>query len=243
MILRVEKLSKSFGGLAAVRDLSFEAPAGKILGLIGPNGAGKTTVFNLITGFYAPDRGKVTYGQHDLAGRKPHQICHLGVARTFQVVKPLPRLSVRENVLIGALHRRPRVNEARVYAEAVLERVGLAERAGHRAGTLSIGDRKRLEIARALATEPTALLLDEVLGGLHSGEVEGAISLLRGLREDGLTLVLIEHNVRAVLSLSDRVCVLNHGEKLAEGTPQEIAADPRVIEAYLGHGHASANKE
>jgi branched-chain amino acid transport system ATP-binding protein len=239
MLLKVEKLSKSFGGLAAVRDLSFGVNAGEILGLIGPNGAGKTTVFNLITGFYIPDRGRVTLREQSLSGRKPHQVCQMGVARTFQVVKPLPRLSVRDNVLIGALHRRPRLHDARRHAAAVLERVGLAGLAEHRAGALSIGDRKRLEIARALATQPTVLLLDEVLGGLHSGEVEGALALLRGLRDDGLTLVLIEHNVRAVLALSDRICVLNHGEKLAEGTPHEIAADPRVIEAYLGHGHAA----
>jgi branched-chain amino acid transport system ATP-binding protein len=238
MLLKVEKLAKSFGGLAAVRDLSFEVAAGEILGLIGPNGAGKTTVFNLITGYHLPDRGRVTLREHNLSGRKPHQICHLGVARTFQVVKPLPRLSVRDNVLIGALHRRPRLEEARSHADAVLERVGLAALAGHRAGTLSIGDRKRLEIARALATQPSVLLLDEVLGGLHSGEVESALALLRSLRKDGLTLVLIEHNVRAVLALCDRVCVLNHGEKLAEGKPDEVAADARVIEAYLGHGHS-----
>jgi branched-chain amino acid transport system ATP-binding protein len=240
MLLRVEKLSKSFGGLAAVRDLSFEVASGEILGLIGPNGAGKTTAFNLITGYYAPDRGRVTLRDHNLAGRKPHAICRLGVARTFQVVKPLPRLTVEENVLIGALHRRPRVAEAREHAAAVLERVGLAERSGHLAGSLSIGERKRLEIARALATQPTVLLLDEVLGGLHSGEIAGALDLLRGLREDGLTLVLIEHNVRAVLALCDRVCVLNHGEKLAEGRPDQIATDARVIEAYLGHGHLPA---
>lgn len=231
----VKGITKYFGGLAAVKEVSFAVAPGETLGLIGPNGAGKTTLFHLITGFLRPDAGVVRYDGKDLVGLRPSTICkRFGVTRTFQIVRPMPHLTVMENVLVGALCRTPSVKTARLKAMTALERVGLTDRAEDRAGALPIGQRKKLEIARALATQPQLLLLDEVMGGLHSHEVEGVITLLQELKREGLTLIVVEHVMRAILALSDRIVVLNFGEKIAEGTPSEVVSNPEVIRAYLG---------
>jgi branched-chain amino acid transport system ATP-binding protein len=236
----VKEITKSFGGLAAVQGVSFAVSPGETLGLIGPNGAGKTTLFHLITGFIRPDQGEVRCDEMNLIGMRPSAICkRFGITRTFQIVRPMAHLSVLENVLVGALCRTRRIREATPLAISALERVGLADRAGHLAGTLTIGQRKKLEIARALATQPQLLLLDEVMGGLHSHEIEGTIALLKELKEEGLTLIVVEHVMKAILALSDRIVVLNFGEKIAEGTPSEVISHPEVIRAYLGVGAIS----
>lgn len=233
----VKGVTKSFGGLTAVKEVSFTVAPGETLGLIGPNGAGKTTLFHLITGFLRPDRGEVLYDGTNLVGMRPSAICkRFGITRTFQIVRPMAHLSVLENVLVGALCRTRRVKAARPRAMSALERVGLADRAGDLAGTLTIGQRKKLEIARAIATQPEILLLDEVMGGLHSHEIEGAVALLKGLKQEGLTLIVVEHVMKAILALSDRIVVLNFGEKIAEGATAEVVLHPEVIKAYLGEG-------
>ena len=233
-LLEVRGIGKRFGGLQAVRDLSFDMARGEVLGLIGPNGAGKTTVFHLLSGFLAPDHGAVRFDGRSLAGLKPHAICRLGLARTFQIVRPFPHLSVWENVRVGALARRPQMAEARRRAEAVIDQVGLGAKAGHPAAGLTLSERKRLELARALATEPTLLLLDEVMAGLNPTEIEAIVTLVRGIHASGISILLIEHNMRAVMSLSHRIVVLSFGEKIVEGPPAAVANHPRVIEAYLG---------
>ena len=238
-LLHVSGISKRFGGLVAVRDLSLEMARGDVLGLIGPNGAGKTTAFNLLSGFLPPDRGEITFDGHRLAGLKPHAICGLGLARTFQIVRPFPHLSVLDNVRVGALARHPRMAEAREKARAVIERVGLGGKADHAASGLTLAERKRLELARALATEPRLLLLDEVMAGLNPREIDDIVEVIRGIRAAGVTILLIEHVMQAVTSLAERVYVLNQGRMIAEGTPAAIAADPAVVEAYLGHGAAA----
>ncbi len=239
-LLEVRGLGKRFGGLQAVRDLSFDMARGEVLGLIGPNGAGKTTVFNLVSGFLAPDGGDVRFDGRSLVGLKPHAVCRLGLARTFQIVRPFPHLSVLENVRIGALARRPRIAEALGRAQAVIDQVGLMAKAGHPAAGLTLAERKRLELARALATEPTLLLLDEVMAGLNPTEIEAIVALVRRIGASGISILLIEHNMRAVMSLSDRIVVLSFGEKIVEGPPAAIANHPRVIEAYLGEEYVHA---
>jgi branched-chain amino acid transport system ATP-binding protein len=233
-LLEVRGLSKRFGGLQAVGGLDLAMAEGEMLGLIGPNGAGKTTVFNLLSGFLVPDAGEIRFSARRLEGLKPHAICRLGLARTFQIVRPFARLSVLDNVKVAALARHHAMAEALAVAQAVLERVGLDGRAGEIAARLTLADRKRLELARALATEPTLLLLDEVMAGLNATEIDAMVRLIGSINAEGISVLLIEHNMRAVMSLSHRVIVLSFGEKIAEGTPRAVAADRRVIEAYLG---------
>ena len=239
-LLEVEGLAKRFGGLQAVRDLSFGVDDRGIVALIGPNGAGKTTVFALISGFLRPDAGDVRFQNRSIVGRAPHEICAMGIVRTFQLMRPFPRLSVLRNVAIGALGRHADMREALARARAVLDEVGLAAKSEQPAGSLTLADRKRLELARALATEPVLLLLDEVMAGLDATETERIVELVRAINRRGIAILLIEHVMRTVMSLSERIIVLNYGERIAEGRPEAIANDPRVIEAYLGEEYVGA---
>ncbi|HZY05343.1 MAG TPA: ABC transporter ATP-binding protein, partial [Anaeromyxobacteraceae bacterium] len=218
----------------AVSDLSFEVRAGEILGLIGPNGAGKTTVFNLVTGFIRPSAGEVRLDGRRLAGLKPHQVVRRGVARTFQIVKPFPHLTARENVALAAQARLRIRAQAAAEAERRLDEVGLSARRDTPASELTLSDQKRLEIARALATGPRLLLLDEPMGGLNPSEVEQACGLIERIRASGVTVVLVEHVMRAIMRISHRVVVMRQGEKIADGPPQAVVADPAVIAAYFG---------
>jgi branched-chain amino acid transport system ATP-binding protein len=238
-LLAVSGLGKRFGGLQAVRDLDFQVATGEIVALIGPNGAGKTTVFGMISGFLAPDAGEIRFRDRSIVGLPPHRIAALGIARTFQIMRPFPRLTVLRNVLIGALGRHADPREAGTRALDVLARVGLGARRDQPAGSLTLADRKRLELARALATEPALLLLDEVMSGLTATETERMVELVRAINADGVAILLIEHVMRAVMSLSQRIVVLNYGERIAAGRPEAVARDPRVIEAYLGEGEGA----
>jgi branched-chain amino acid transport system ATP-binding protein len=236
-LLEVERLSKSFSGLRAARDLTFTVGEGEIVALIGPNGAGKTTCFNMIAGVYRPDDGAVRLAGQRIDGKRADQICRAGIGRTFQIVKPFAGLSVRDNVVVGALNARHTVAEARRHAEEVLDLLGLFPKRGHPAASLTLPERKRLEVARALATEPHLLLLDEVMAGLRPTEVDHMVQILRDLNaERGITILLIEHVMRAVMALAQRVIVMHHGEVIAEGTPNEITSNPAVIQSYLGEG-------
>jgi len=233
-ILELDRVTKRFGGLTAVSSASFTVRTGEILGIIGPNGAGKTTLFNVVSGYYRPESGRVLLAGQDVTGQPPHAICRRGLTRTFQLVKPFGNLSVIDNVMIGALTRLPTVSSARLEAERVVEMCGLTAHAGGHARTLPIGLRKRLEVARALATRPRLLLLDEVMAGLNPTELAGIIELIRRLHADGLTLIVIEHIMAAMMRLAQRIVVLHHGEVIAAGAPAAITQDRRVVDAYLG---------
>ena len=233
-MLTLENVTKRFGGLTAVRAVSLDVRERELVGIIGPNGAGKTTLFNVVSGYYRPEEGRVIFAGSDVTGRAPHDICRLGLTRTFQIVKPFGNLSVLDNVMIGALTRTPTVRAARSDAERVVETCGLAPYATARARALPIGLRKRLEVARALATRPRVLLLDEVMAGLNPTELGGMVDLIRRLHAEGLTVIVIEHIMAAMMRLAQRIVVLHHGEKIAEGTPAQIVADRRVVDAYLG---------
>jgi branched-chain amino acid transport system ATP-binding protein len=233
-MLEISHVSKFFGGLAANSDVSFSMEQGMIMGLIGPNGAGKTTLFNCITGYYPPSKGTVAFKGTQLNGMEPDRVCRLGMVRTWQKVRPLAKLSVVDNVMVGALVRTSSLKVARQAALEQIEVVKLTHKADMLAGGLPIGERKKLEVARALATRPELLLLDEVMGGLNPAESEEIILLILELKKRGLTQMVIEHDMKAIMRISDRIVVLNSGEKLTEGTPREVADNPDVIAAYLG---------
>ena len=234
-MLSVSQVSKSFRGLRAVHDASFEIPQGSINALIGPNGAGKTTVFNLIAGVYAPDTGEILLEKKRIDGLRPDQVCAAGIGRTFQLVKPFAGLSVLDNVIVGALHKERSVAGARLHALSILKKLNLDSKAQLPASSLTLPDRKRLEVARALATRPRLLLLDEVMAGLRPTECDQMVQVFRDLnRTEGLTILLIEHVMRAVMALAQHIGVLHHGEVIARGTPQQVVRDPAVLECYLG---------
>ncbi len=232
--LAVRALRKDFGGVLAVEDVGFDVAEGEILGLIGPNGAGKTTLFNLVSGYLRPTRGSVALFGRDVTGLAPFALARLGVSRTFQVVRPFPRLSVLENVMVGSFLRHRRAKDAEARALEVLALLGMEPLADAPASALTLAARKRLEIAKALALSPRLLLLDEVVAGLNPSEVTATIDVIRRIRQGRVTIVIVEHILRVIMGLSDRVVVLDHGRKLAEGTPAQVAANPEVIAAYLG---------
>jgi branched-chain amino acid transport system ATP-binding protein len=236
MILQVSGISKRFGGLQALSDVTFDLPEGQILGLIGPNGAGKTTLFNVINGVYAPEKGRVIFKDEDVTGKEPYDLARRGLARTHQIVRPLNDMSVRENVMVGACFGRENraLNDASAIAQEVLEFVGLYDRADQLAGSLNVAQKKRLELARSLASRPFLMLLDEVLAGLNPSEITTMVETVQKIRQQGVTIIMIEHVMHAVMNVSDRIIVLDYGQQIAEGTPEEIANNERVIEAYLG---------
>jgi len=237
--LKLDRVVKSFGGLTAINDVSFEVHKGEIVGLIGPNGAGKTTVFNVINGFYSPTKGDVFFKDKKISGLKPHKVCRLGIARTFQIVKPLQRLSVLDNVIASAFVKANTWNKAKEISIETLKFSNLYNDRDAISKGLPLGKRKRLEIARALATQPDMLLLDESFAGLNHSELNESIEIIRKIKEKGITILIIEHHMKVIMSISERIVVLNYGEKLAEGPSGKIGTDPKVIEAYLGEAHSA----
>lgn len=233
-LLEAKEITKRFGGLVAVGNLSLSVDEGQILGLIGPNGAGKTTAFNMISGFYKADEGEIIFDGKKITDLRPDQICKLGLTRTFQVVKPFPQLSVLDNVMVGAYNRTNDSKESKKKAEEIIEFLGMQDMEGMTAGSLSVAHRKRLEVAKALATDPKIILLDEAMAGLRPTETDEMIELVRQISRQGIALLLVEHVMKVIMSLAERIVVIHHGEKIAEGTPQQICQDKAVIDAYLG---------
>lgn len=239
-LLKVERITKRFGGLVAVRDLSLTVDKGEILGVIGPNGAGKTTAFNMISGYYKPTEGQVFFKGENITGLRPDQVCKKGLTRTFQVVKPFPQLSVLDNVMVGAYIHTNDNDEARQRAREILDFLGMGAMTEQLAGGLPIALRKRLEIAKALATEPQMLLLDEAMAGLRPIETDEVIELVRRVSQQGVALLLVEHVMRVIMALADRIVVIHHGEKIAEGAPEVVVRDKTVVDAYLGEAEVNA---
>jgi len=236
-LIEAHSLSKNFGGIQALLDVKFSVQQGEIVGLIGANGAGKTTLFSVISGFYRPDSGEVTFNGQDITGKKPFEICRLGLVRTFQVVKPFLNMTVRKNVMVGKLFGRSRITKketAKIKADEIIEFVGLGDKSDVPARELTLADHKRLEIARSLSADPDLLLLDEVLAGLTPTETSDAMKLVENIRQRGIAILMVEHVMKAVVGLCDRIMVLHYGCKIAEGSPKEIVENPEVIEAYLG---------
>lgn len=239
-LLQVQEVTMRFGGLIAVNDLSLEIGRGQILGLIGPNGAGKSTAFNCVAGLYKPTEGHILFDGEDVTGQKPWDLCKKGLARTFQIVKPFQSMTVLDNVTVGAFAITDRRDEARDKAMEVLQLLGMGSKSNALPGSLTIADRKRLEIARALATDPKLLLLDEVMAGLRPTEVDEMIDIIRALRERGMTIFVIEHIMRAIMALSDEIVVIHFGQKICRGKPEQVARDENVIKAYLGENYGTA---
>lgn len=240
-LLEINGLTKKFGGLTAVNKVDIQVSQGEALGIIGPNGAGKTTVFNVVAGVYAPTEGNVVFDGQDITGMPPYEVCKLGVGRTFQVVKPFGKMTVLDNIMVGSFVHTAKRSESQAIAVEVLEMVGMTRKKNTLAKSLTLAERKRLEIAKALATKPKILLLDEVLAGLNPTEIEEAVKLIKKIHASGITILMIEHVLQATMAICERIVVLDQGKKIAEGTPQEVTSNAEVIKAYLGDEYEAVN--